>query len=174
MSVMGYGGLYISNGGTGTQALTTTVGAVTGWTAASVNSNTRDGDQSVRPDLTNSRILVSKGVYRVHVDLTVLGGGTVTVIASVRKNGVVQAHLGSRGTTTTSASGKIAFEGYLEVLASDSPGTIAQFADPASTGFAGAGGAPKLDVPLDLVLSLVSSTDTTTLVDGHFNVSRVA
>lgn len=169
-----YGGLQVVDGSAVTQALTTTAGALVAWAgtggANSVSSNSRDGDVGVIPDKANSRILLKPGIYRVSFDASLLGDGTAQVIAKCRKNGTVVSHLTGRCTVGTAARGNPAFTGYLEVLPTDSPDTVADWT---YTGTYGPGLAPKTNVPIDMVLLTTTSTVTVTVECAHFNAERV-
>lgn len=177
MNPMAYGGMYIT-GGADTQAMTTTAGAMVSWSEAGganavSDSNARDGDPAIIPDKANNRIkLNTPGVYLVSFDLAGLATTGCNVAAQLRKNGVVVTGAKGLGIFSTT-NGAVSFQSIVEVTRSDSPGTLPTFADPASTGFAGAGGAPKTECALDVVLSILTSTDTLTLVEAHLNVIRL-
>src|SRR5437879_6112310 len=137
-----YGGLVIAAGATA-MSLTTTPLAVA-WTGKSAadSNGAADGDPAVVPDLANNRVKINTpGVYKVSCDIEGVGGGTGDVELAIRLNGTAKADLKSRFGMSTARAG-CSLVGILNVLRSDSPGTLPTFADPTSS-FGGIGGAPK-------------------------------
>lgn len=189
-----YGGLAIQDGGAQTQALTTTPGQVVAWSLAKgqvteADSYSIDGDVAVRPDQANNRILlcgppgppITPGTqqqpyaaFRVWADLSVVGGGTADIIMQLAVNGVVRQGFSARSTVLATERRNLAFSTILRLLLSDNPKNVPTFADPANppSVYGGAGGAPKILVPVTLVLSTVTGTVTVTIEGGHFNVEQ--
>lgn len=168
-----YGGMTIV-GGAGTVALTTTPALMNLWSASggADSASSTLGDPAVRIDRTNNRLLLnSPGVYLVTLDLS----GTVTtgcdLVVQPRKNGTTDTRKRKMRFTTNKA--QISCHWMIVVNRSDSPSSIQTFADPSSTGFAGAGGAPKTEVPFDIVVSCAASTDTLTVEEAELNAVRV-
>jgi hypothetical protein len=173
-SKLAYGGLVIADGGAATQALTTTAGQVVAWGAKGMqDSNNYDGDPSVIPDLTNNRIKVNgPGIYLVTFNISMTGGGTQDVIGVIRKNAVaVTGGSGRVGIGTARAN--LTVTAIVQILPADIPKTIQTFSDPASTSFAGAGGAPKAESYIDVTLATVASTVTATLEAASLTVLRL-
>lgn len=171
-----YGGLNIT-GGAVTQALTTTAGAMVAWAGAGgsalPDTNSSVGDPAVKPDLANSRILVqAPGTYEVEFNISTDMATGADLIAQLRKNGTVVPTAKGKGRCTTDKN-QVSFKSIIEVTTDDNPKTIQSFANPSTSGFAGAGGAPKTMVPLDIVLSVGASTDTVTIEEASFIVTRI-
>lgn len=170
-----FGGLNIT-GGAGTVALSTTAATLNVWSSAggsNVGGTTNPGDSiSIQPDNTNNRIKVSPGTYLVNFFMsgTNASGGKVT--ARVRKNGSAVTTLKASAQIGTT-NGNLGFSGILTVNASDAPGTLPLSPDPSSSGFAGAGGAPKSLVPIDIDLTLGASTDTLTIVEAGLTLVKI-
>lgn len=176
LGLVPFAGLNVT-GGAATQALTTSAGQMVAWAAsggsALPDSNTKCGDAAVKPDLSNSRILVqAPGIFLVTFNATLDMASGADVIAQLRKNGTVVATAKGKARCTTD-KGQVSFQSIVEVTTADNPATIQTFANPSTSGFAGAGGAPKTEVPLDIVLSVAASTDTATIEEASFLVVRI-
>lgn len=170
-----YGGLNIT-GGAGTVALSTTPAQLNVWSSAggsNVGGTSNPGDNiSIQPDNTNNRIKVSPGVYLVNFFMSALNATGGKVTARVRKNGSAVATLKAScqiGTT----NGTVCLSGVLTITSADNPGTLPTSPDPASTGFAGAGAAPKNLVPVDIDLTLGSGTDTLTINEAALTLVKL-
>lgn len=173
-----YGGLVIADGGAVTQALTTSPGAVVAWNGtkganSAADSNARDGDPTIIPDKTNSRIKVLPGIYFVQFDISLTADAAKDLVAQLRVNGTAKADLTGRSNGGTART-QITFSGIVEVKTTDVPGTLGTFADPSATGFAGAGGAPKSLSTIDVTLATLASTCTATLEAAHLSLTRLA
>lgn len=132
-----------------------------------------DGNTSCRADKTNNRLLlISPGIYKVTLDLcgTISAAGLLTL--QLRKNGTVLPGSIRTAQWTNAVDNQFQLIDFVNVLATDNPGTISNFADPATTGFAGAGGAPKSMVALDLMVTGAASVNLT-VKNGIFAVERV-
>lgn len=172
-----FASLTISGPGAATLALSTSAAQFTLFASAggaNGPANTYDdGDPAVKPDYANNRILVeAPGVYKVSGFLTGVVDGAADITIAVAKNGTAVADLTNKqrwGTTKNTH----AFGGLLNVTAADNPGTIATKPDPSSSGFAGAGGFPKMLVPLTILLTAGAGTPTITAEGAQFVVERI-
>lgn len=177
-----FGSLTVSGPGSQTQALSTTAALLALFSAsggANGPANTRSGgNPDVYPDYANNRILVQAGqgaetVYRVTVVLSGTVDAAADLTLQIAKNGTAISDLINRMRWTNAVKNVQTLTGYFTVTPSDNPGTIPTFADPASTGFAGAGGAPKNEVPITILLGSLSGTPTITLEYAQFMIERV-
>lgn len=204
MATDAYGGL-IATAGVGTVALTTTPATLTGWTAkADDNTSDIDGDATIRPDLTNNRILVAapsvqtptppagltaatqKKTYQADVDVSGTVATGCDLILQLRKNGssgTLIAGTKAKNRITTN-KGNVGFTAIFSVNGGDFIAAKAlgvnqlAFADPSAPDsthpyFTGQGGAPKNLIPIDVVASCATSTDTLTVEEAHFTIIQL-
>jgi hypothetical protein len=173
--MLGFGGIQVV-GGAGTVGLTTTAAQVGVFSATggsnTLQSNNQDGNPSVVPDYANNRIKVQPGIYKVTLNLSLDMATGADVEIGIRKNGTAISNLVSRARCTTNKD-QVTLVGFFQVTDDDVPGTLPTFADPSSSGFAGAGGAPKTLVPIDATMRCLASTDTATVEYAQFLIERV-
>jgi hypothetical protein len=161
--------------GSGTQLLSTTPAALNWTTLGAAAGDYTAGDFSARPDLANNRlILAPNSTYDIEVNLngTIDAGAVITL--QLRKNGVNVA--GGRSQLTwviSTAQNRHTLKARVTTTDADNPGTISNFADPASTSFTGAGGATKQGIPLDVTIAAGAGTPTVTIGDALFSAVRI-
>lgn len=167
-----FAGLYTS-GGSGTVALSTTAALVSTW-GDNLNGTYDFGDYSVRPDYANNRMLVAAvGQYKVEAILSGTMATGCDVIVQARKNGVAVANLKAKSHIGTT-KGQVVLSGLLTVTTADNPKNIPTFANPTdSPNYIGAGGAPDFQVPVDLVVSCATGTDTFTVEEAQMTIMRL-
>lgn len=168
-----YGGMYIA-AGAATQALSTSAAALAQWSASGgANGIYSQGDPAVIPDYANNRVKVnSPGRYKVTVQLSVDSDAAFDLTMRLRKNGTAVTGAACQQRVTTDLN-QIVGVFFVEVLATDSPDTLVTFADPSSSGFGGAGGAPKTLSYLDVSLAANTGTPTLTFQECQFLVERL-
>ena len=161
-----YGALTISGPGAATQALSTAAALMAQWSAAggaNINGTYDDGNPDVTADKVNNRILVqAPGVYEVEVHLSGITDGTQNITIDIAKNAVAYGVAQSKQSWLVSTKIHHYMKGIVIVTAADNPGTITTKPNPATTGFAGAGGFPKMMVPLTILLTSGAGTPTLT------------
>ena len=175
----GFGGIKVA-AGAATQSLTTTAGQMVAWAAAGgsnsdMDSNTADGNVDVVPDKANSRLKVNTpGVYLVMFELSGQLDTAGIVLARIRKNGVAIPGLTARVQCLTSMS-QLVLVGIMRIEKTDLavPPTLGTFADPATTGFAGAGAAPKTECPIDVTLEMASGAQILTINEATLTAIRL-
>lgn len=173
-----FGALVISGPGAITQALSTALAQMTAWASAGgangPASTYDDGNPDVKPDYANSRVLVqAPGVYEVTVNLSGITDGTQDITLAIAKNGTALTTAQNKRSWTVSVKNQHVLTALVAITAADNPGTITTKPDPATTGFAGAGGFPKMMVPLTVQLASGASTPTLTFENCQFLVKRV-
>lgn len=174
-----FGGMKIV-GGAGTIGLSTTATLLNLWSATGgsvlpgTGASGNDGEQSVQADLTNNRMKLLPGFYEYTLRLVGTTDGTQDITAQLRKNAatLIDGTKSQRSWTLTIANLHVD-GGVFQILETDVPGTLSNFADPATTGFAGAGGAPKRLVPVDVVLTSGAGTPTLTIKEASLLIKRI-
>lgn len=174
--------------GAAAQALSTSAAKATGFTAnGSSDTYTTEGDVSARPDYANNRLLArapglrqdgqtsqnTTNDYLVNLSWSGIISAAADITFQVRKNAAAVADLRWAARLTDAVKNTVTGAGILKVLASDNPGTISNFADPATTGYAGAGGAPKEMVPIELYLTAGAGTPSVTPEYANFSILRI-
>lgn len=165
----------VITGGSGTVSLSTANSQLTGWANGAADSYNRYGDPAVRPDFANNRFLVNApGIYRFRLVLSGTCSGGSDVVAVPRKNLTAIAGIKGKARITTN-KGQVVVEGIFEVTQADlvNAAGVATFADQPSGEFIGAGAAPKTEVPIDVALSCVTSTDTLTVEEATAALERL-
>ena len=105
MSIESYGGLVIYNG-VKRQTFTSTPRKMKWFLADSSKSGRDEGDQAIRPDYANNRIMVKPGTYLVMLSASGLAGAyDTTYDFFVRKEGAEYTQLHASHTTQTSDGG---------------------------------------------------------------------
>ncbi len=168
-----YGGFQIA-AGSGTQALSTSAAAV-GWTAlGAAATDYTAGDQAVRPDLANNRLLLAPGTYEIDVQLAGTIDAAQIITLAIRKNGNAISGTSRALTWVVSTAENIhTLRAVIQLTDSDIPGTIPTFSDPSATSFTGAGGAPKNEIPVDVSIVSGASTPTVTIKNALFFAKRI-
>ena len=173
-----YGGIQII-GGADTISLTTTAALMDSWAESGggnspASGNANDGDPAVIPDYTNNRLKVqAPGIYLVTFTLSGALDTAGAVVARLRKNGTAYGYGGYAKVHVLTTASQLTFTAIVVVSASDALGTLATFANPSSSGFAGAGGAPKTLATLDVTLEMASGSQTITVVAASLTAVRV-
>jgi len=168
--MQGYGGMNITDGSTA-QALSTTQAAMTAWnTAAGSNvagGYERAGNVAARGDKANNRLLLAPGIYRIHVNMSGVVDVAQDITAQLAKNGnaITGTKFAQRFGTTISS---MTYETVIEVKASDAPGTIPSFPEPAS----GYGAAPKMMIPITILLSSGAGTPNLTINQANMYADK--
>lgn len=169
--MQGYGGINIADG-VSTQALSTSQAQLTVWNqAAGSNISSgydRDGNIGARGDKANNRMLVAAGgMYRFHLNIcgTVDAAQDLTVQLAKNGNAMVGAKFSARFSTTMS---NLSFEGIFELKQTDNPGTIPAFPEPA----VGTGLAPKVMVPITVLISSGAGTPTITVTQANLLIDK--
>ncbi len=183
MLLIPFGGVNIQAGATSTTLATTATllnqfNTATGFNSAGTGI---EGDPAVKGDKANNRLLLNTpGVYLVMVDLNGTTDGTQEITMQLRKNGVVVPGARSIKSWTVTINNNHSMHAIVEVLRTDSPGTIATMPAQASTtgpnntpSFAGAAAAVQTECAVDIVLTSGASTPALTVVDGHFSALRL-
>lgn len=169
-----YGSIYI-DGGADTLALSTTAVLLDSFAesggANGINSGS-SGAAGIQPDKANNRIKAGIGKYLAFFNMSADIDSDTLVIAQLRKNGSVVASCKGQAEITTDI-GQVSFVGTFEITAADIPGTLPTFADPASTGFAGAGAAPNSLCAVDVVISSGAGNPTITVKNASLTLVRV-
>lgn len=174
-----FGSITVSGPGALTQALSTTfatLGLFSGAGGANGPASTYDdGDPAVTPDKANNRITVSAnpGVYKVTAIISGITDAAQDIWLTLAKNGTAITDMQSRARWTDAVKNQLVLTGYVNITAADNPGTIATKPDPSTSGFVGAGGFSKMQVPLTLQIKSGASTPTITLEHAQFMVERV-
>jgi hypothetical protein len=173
------------SGGNQAQAFTTTPAQLTCFStnpsggAGQYGAN-QEGDPSVIPDPANNRIkLLAPGVYQVSLTMSQLGAGAGDFLVQLRKNvaGVmtIQPELSGEW-TGLAATGRttVAFTGLLNVVATDRPtgAAFAAFGAPSGT-FTGGAGAPQVLTSIDLVVSTIAGSLSSTVEYANLSVLRL-
>ena len=140
-----------------------------------------EGDPAVIPDAANNRIKLNcPGIYLVWCTCSIgvagSSAGAGDYLLQVRKNVAgtmtLQPELSAEVTMGTAASkGNLSLQGILKTVASDSPGTLALFADPSGT-FSGGGGFPKTLTWIDLIVT-ASGSIAATVEYINFGATRI-
>ncbi len=158
-------GQAVTNAG-GTVKLTAPFLAANG---ANVITGTQgSGDNSVKTDLANSRMLVQsqsqKATYKVTWTGTVKSSAAATLTFSMRKNNAVIAPIQNcvSDFLIGNVPQRMSLVAIVDILPTDNPGTIANSGDPPATSFAGSAAIPKNMVPLEMFIAV--SADATVLV----------
>lgn len=175
MGAIPFGALHIT-GGAATVALTTTAALMNIWSSAGgsngPSSTYEQGDPAVRPDYANNRILVqAPGIFKVELVIQGDMDSAIDVTAQIYKNGTAYSFLKQKARCGTDKN-QVVLIGFIKVVDTDALETIATFADPSASGFAGAGGAPKTMAKLEVYLT-GSGSATITVEEAQFNVTRV-
>jgi hypothetical protein len=177
MSRLTQGSLRVA-AGTQSIATSTTAAKVTAFSGNLANASTpfstdaRDGDHSVVPDLANDRIkLHAPGSYQIELNIRAAVTGANTYDVQIRKNDVVVAGLKTGELAAAADVLNLSITGTIDMAVGD--GTLAQFADPPTTGFAGAGAAPKTLGWVDFVVSNPATTGAFVVTDCEFTVTRI-
>jgi hypothetical protein len=175
-----FGGLVITSGSP-TLALTTTPTLFNIWQALAPDSTL--GDASVRPDLANNRIMAGiPGTYKFNYSISGQTGTAGIMTFQLRKNAatLIPGTACSQSWAGSSADNVISFSGLFVIAPGDYSATQSQpnFPDPVQgaqafyPSFAGAGGAPHSQCPIDMVVSVGTSTATLTIVTGNWTIER--
>jgi hypothetical protein len=115
----------------------------------------KEGDQSVKPDLANDRLLLfSPGVYEVTCEVVVSAGGSSDVVCSLFANGVQQQELTTEFTVANSGKENGTISGILNVSRTQ-----------ALTGTA--------TVPLELWAKATAGATTVTIEYANFVAKRL-
>lgn len=176
-----YDGLQITSG-SGTFGLTTTNAQFNIW--GQVIGDQTKGDSSVRADLANSRILcAAPGVYKSTLKLCGTTGTAGIVNSQFRKNAatLISGTLCPVSWAGSSAQNLTSFVGIFSITSADltAANAVANFPDPTQSAnayygsVAGAGMAPKSEVPIDLVLNIASGTATLTIQEAFWLIERI-
>ena len=176
-----FGGITFT--GQSTAFAVTTAAARLTFTAASSLPTTKDrvGDPAVKPDPTNSRLILNApGLYKVRAEVSGVGASALQTTMQFYKG--TTAYGKKSKYTWATAPGTQTLETIVEVTASDlsSAGGVATFADPDATagagkpagGFAGAGAAPLSGVYLNLYVTGDGSVNLT-LHEGTLYAERI-
>ena len=174
-----FGGLQIAGGGSAV-ALTTSAALFNVWTALLADSTI--GDQAIRPDLANNRILVSPGTYEFNLKLFGATDSAGIISTQLRKNAttVIPGTLGKASWAAASAQNNGSCSGVFQITAADIPTSGGQptFPEPVKPAsqmynFTGAGGAPLQLVPIDLVVLIASGTANLTPSEAQLILKRL-
>lgn len=167
-----YTGFQLS-GGAGTQALSSSLAPV-GFTALGFQvTDATLGDAATRPDLANNRLILGPGTYEIEAEIEGVTDGAQVITLSLTKNGVI-----IPGTTrpmswaASSAENLHNLQAVVTLTDADVPGAIPTFPDPPASSFTGAGGAPKMGIPVQLGIQS-TGTPTITVKNGLFFAKRI-
>ncbi len=169
--MQGYGAISVADGSTA-QTLATSQAALTAWNTSAgsnlVGGFDRDGNIAVKPDKANNRILLAAGaMYRFSLSLSGVADAAADITVQIAKNatGISGTKFTQRFFTTESS---LHFSGFFEIKASDNPGTIAAFAEPA-TGYASP---PKVMVPVTVLVAAGTGTPAITIKQACLLVEK--
>lgn len=176
--VIPYGYIYIDGASSSnTKALTTSIATMDLWstigtTGDSTGGTAGGGDPAVKPDKTNNRFICNApGTYKLRVELSGVIDSAADVTITARKSATAIAGGVSKQRWATTKTHHT-MECVFVLSASDAPGTLSTFADPAAGGFAGGGAAPKTGVAIDIGLTC-SGSQTITIENARFYVERI-
>lgn len=173
-----YGYIYIDGASSSnTKALTTSIATMDLWSTLGVTGDTTGGttgmgDPAVKPDKANNRFICNApGTYKARVELSGVIDSAADVTITLRKTATaIAGGLSKQRWATTKTHHTM--ECVFVLASSDAPGTLTTFADPSTSGFAGAGGAPKTGVAIDVGLTC-SGSQTVTIENARFYVERI-
>lgn len=171
--VIPFASIGITNG-VGTQALSTSA-ALLGLSAlGGVNGDYTAGDPAARPDVTNSRLILGPGVYEIDLQVEGVTDGAQIITFQLAKNGTaISGTARPQSWAISTAKNNHVLKAIITLTDADVPGTIGNFADPASTSFNGAGGATKEGIPLTVLVSSGAGTPTLTFEQLLFAAKRI-
>lgn len=147
-----------------TQALSTTPATLDLSALGAANGDYTAGDSAARPDAANDRLILGPGTYEVELDLEGVTDGAQIITLTLAKNGsAISGTKRPQSWAVSTAKNLHNCKWLITLTADDVPGTISNFADPASTSYTGAGGATKQGIPITVLVSSGAGTPTITV-----------
>lgn len=163
----------ITDGAT-TQALSTTPTLLGLAALGATNGDYTAGDASARPDAANSRLILGPGVYEIDLQVEGVTDGAQIITFQLAKNAAAISGTKRPASWAVSTAKNLhTLKAIVTITDADVPGTIANFSDPASTSFTGAGGATKEGVPLTVLVSSGAGTPTLTFEQLFLSAKRI-
>ena len=120
-----------------------------------------DGNVSIRADLGNNRLLCVPGIYEFIFEISGLIATTANLVAQFRRNGTVVTGSLRKALWTQTTENTLSMHDIITVTTAHIPGTISDFPDTSTTGFAGASGAPKNSCAIDVMVAAGGSYNLT-------------